>query len=45
MKTLFTNDTTISIDSFTFEVLSVEELSLLKGGKGSREQDSYADWF
>ena len=40
MKTLFANNETKNFDSFSFDVLTTEELSLVKGGK---VQDSYAD--
>lgn len=39
MKTLFAANETRNFDSFTFEVLSSEELSQLKGGKS---EDAYA---
>lgn len=39
MKTLFANNETMNFDNFAFDVLTVEELSSIKGGK---EQDSYA---
>ena len=39
MKTLFASNESVKFDSFTFEVLSSEELSQLKGGKS---QDSYS---
>ncbi|MGE5447464.1 MAG: hypothetical protein ACM3PR_03815 [Bacteroidales bacterium] len=38
MKTLFANNETTNFDNFTFDVLTVEELSCIKGGK---EDDSY----
>ena len=40
MKTLFANNETKYFDSFSFEVLTAEELSLVKGGKSA---DSYCD--
>ena len=40
MKTLSLNNETTSFDSFTFEALTTEELSMVKGGKLA---DSYAD--
>ncbi len=40
MKTLFANNETKNFDSFSFDVLTAEELSLVKGGK---VQDSYID--
>lgn len=39
MKTLFASNDTRNFDSFTFEVLSSEELLQLKGGKS---EDAYA---
>ena len=33
MKTLFANNETKNFDSFSFDVLTAEELSLVKGGK------------
>jgi len=33
MKTLFANNETKIFDSFSFDVLTTEELSLVKGGK------------
>jgi hypothetical protein len=39
MKTLFANNETKNFDSFSFDALTSEELSLVRGGKG---QDSYA---
>ena len=33
MKTLFANNETPNFDSFSFDVLTAEELSLVKGGK------------
>ena len=38
MKTLFANNETKNFDSISFDVLTSEELSLVKGGKS---QDSY----
>ena len=40
MKTLFANNETKNFDSFSFDVLTAEELSVVKGGKVA---DSYAD--
>ncbi len=40
MKTLFANNETKNFDSFSFDVLTSEELSLVKGGK---VVDSYSD--
>jgi len=40
MKTLFAITETKNFDSFSFDVLTAEELSLVKGGKVA---DSYAD--
>lgn len=40
MKTLFANNGTTNFDSFSFDVLTTEELSLVKGGK---VEDAYAD--
>lgn len=40
MKTLFSNNGTTTFDSFTFDVLTSEELSLVKGGKS---EDVYTD--
>jgi hypothetical protein len=40
MKTLFANNGTTAFDSFSFDVLTAEELSLVKGGKSA---DSYMD--
>lgn len=34
MKTLFANNETKNFDSISFDVLTSEELSLVKGGKG-----------
>jgi hypothetical protein len=39
MKTLFANNETKNFDSFSFDVLTSEELSLVKGGKSA---DAYA---
>ena len=39
MKTLSANNETKNFDSFSFDALTSEELSLVRGGKG---QDSYA---
>jgi len=38
MKTVFANDDTNNINKFTFDVLTSEELALVKGGK---EADVY----
>ncbi|MDP2337716.1 MAG: hypothetical protein Q8N05_14985 [Bacteroidota bacterium] len=40
MKTLFANNPAQNFDSFSFDVLTAEELSLVKGGKSA---DIYAD--
>ena len=40
MKTLFANNETKNLTSFSFDVLTSEELALVKGGKAA---DSYAD--
>lgn len=40
MKTLFANNGTTNFDNFTFDVLTVEELACIKGGK---EEDAYID--
>ena len=40
MKTLVANNETKTFDSFTFDVLTTEELSMVKGGKSA---DSYCD--
>ena len=40
MKTLFANNETKNFDSFSFDVLTSEELSLVKGGKS---EDVYGD--
>lgn len=39
MKTLFANNETKNFDSFSFDVLTSEELSFVKGGKAA---DAYA---
>jgi bacteriocin-like protein len=39
MKTLFANNETKNFDSISFDVLTTEELSLIKGGKSA---DSYS---
>ena len=39
MKTLFANNETKNFDSFSFDALNAEELSLVKGGKSV---DSYS---
>ncbi len=39
MKTLFANNETKNFDSFSFDALTAEELSLVKGGKS---EDAYA---
>jgi bacteriocin-like protein len=33
MKTLFANNETKNFDNFTFDILTVNELALIKGGK------------
>jgi hypothetical protein len=38
MKTLFANNETINFDNFSFDVLTSDELALIKGGKS---EDSY----
>ena len=38
MKTLFANNDTMIFDNFSFDVLTSEELALVKGGK---EEDAY----
>ena len=38
MKTLFANNDTNNFDNFSFDVLTSEELAVIKGGK---EDDSY----
>lgn len=40
MKTLFANNETRNFDSFTFDVLTSDELSQVKGGKS---EDVYVD--
>ena len=40
MKTLFANNETKNFDSFTFDVLTSDELSQVKGGKS---EDVYVD--
>ena len=40
MKTLFANNETKNFDNFSFDVLTVEELACIKGGK---EEDSYVE--
>jgi len=40
MKTLFANNETKNFASFSFDVLTSEELASVKGGKS---EDSYAD--
>ena len=40
MKTLFANNETKNFDSFSFDVLTSDELSLIKGGKS---EDIYVD--
>ena len=40
MKTLFTNNAITNFDNFSFDVLTSEELALIKGGK---EEDVYVD--
>jgi hypothetical protein len=42
MKTLFANNDVKNFDNFAFDVLTVAELSCIKGG-GAKEDDSYAD--
>ena len=39
MKTLFANNETKNFDTFSFDVLTAEELALVKGGKS---EDSYS---
>ena len=39
MKTLFANNETKSLDNLSFDVLTLVELSLIKGGKSD---DNYA---
>ena len=38
MKTLYTNNEITNFDNFSFDVLTSEELALIKGGK---EDDAY----
>ena len=38
MKTLFANNDTKHFDNFSFDVLTSEELAVIKGGK---EEDAY----
>lgn len=40
MKTLFANNETKKFDAFSFDILTAEELALVKGGKS---EDVYAD--
>lgn len=40
MKTLFANNDTKNFDNFSFDVLTVAELSCIKGGK---EEDVYME--
>lgn len=40
MKTLFANNETKNFDSFSFDVLTSDELALVKGGKS---EDVYVD--
>ena len=40
MKTLFVNNETKNFESFSFDVLTSEELASVKGGKSA---DSYAE--
>jgi bacteriocin-like protein len=40
MKTLFANNETKNFDNFTFDILTIEELALVKGGKSD---DIYVD--
>ncbi|HET6558354.1 MAG TPA: bacteriocin [Prolixibacteraceae bacterium] len=40
MKTLFANNETQNFDNFSFDVLTVEELACIKGGK---EDDAYIE--
>ena len=40
MKTLFANNEAQNFDSFSFDVLTSEELALVKGGKS---EDAYLD--
>lgn len=41
MKTLFANNETKNFDNFSFDVLTAEELSCIKGGT-AKEEDAYA---
>ena len=40
MKTLFSNNKTTNFNNISFDVLTTEELALVKGGKS---EDSYVD--
>ena len=40
MKTLFSNNETTTFNNFSFDVLTTEELAVIKGGKS---EDSYVD--
>jgi len=40
MKTLFANNGSKNFDNFTFDVLTIDELALIKGGKSD---DTYID--
>lgn len=40
MKILIANNETRNFDNFSFDVLTCEELALIKGG---REEDAYVD--
>jgi len=40
MKTLFANNKTINLNNFSFDVLTSEELAVIKGGK---EADYYVE--
>ncbi len=40
MKTLFANNGTKKFDSYSFDVLTIEELACIKGGK---EDDAYLE--
>lgn len=42
MKTLFANNDVKNFDNFSFDVLTVAELSCIKGG-GTKEDDSYGE--
>jgi len=42
MKTLSANNETKNFDSFSFDVLTSEELSLVKGGK-TKSEDAYSN--